>query len=405
MLANIAQRIATMTSEVIDHDVLITDNEGKVLGSSDDTRIGTWHQASLEIVKTKKEKIHHELSTKTMIGVKPGITLPIMLHDELIGTIGITGDPNEVKQYGILAKKYAELFLREELLHKNIFLKEKALQSLVQDIVTYDLNAQTDDQLLLVSRGNELGYNLKLPRVAIIIDLFQFNDYTQDISYDDTMYGSVEIFIQSQKLKIEKVIKKVFQPPEDLCVSLESDKFIVLHTIYGSWYEGSIISIVKDKCNFLLDSLKKLDIQASIGIGNMSENIKTLTLSYRDARSAIKIGKKMHMSPGVYYIEDYYIEDLLLHIQADYSSKFIDSTLQKLLSQPDVEELFLTISVWCESNLNVSIASKKLNIHRNTLLYRLKKMEDIMEVDFKQFNTILKIYIAIKLANLKKKHF
>ncbi|MGE6611568.1 sugar diacid recognition domain-containing protein [Peribacillus sp. NPDC076916] len=54
MLAKLAQEIANITSEVIGHDVLITDKDGMILGSSDKSRIGTLHQASLGAFVVRK---------------------------------------------------------------------------------------------------------------------------------------------------------------------------------------------------------------------------------------------------------------------------------------------------------------------------------------------------------------
>ena len=60
MLEKLAQEIANTTSQVIGHDVLITDQHGIVLGSSDLIRIGTLHQASLGAIFRRKEMTHSE---------------------------------------------------------------------------------------------------------------------------------------------------------------------------------------------------------------------------------------------------------------------------------------------------------------------------------------------------------
>ncbi|QOS91324.1 sugar diacid recognition domain-containing protein [Peribacillus sp. JNUCC41] len=90
MLAKLAQEIANITSEVIGHDVLITDKDGMILGSSDKSRIGTLHQASLGAIFRRKEMTHNEVVSSTLKGVNPGITIPIELSGEYVGTLGIT---------------------------------------------------------------------------------------------------------------------------------------------------------------------------------------------------------------------------------------------------------------------------------------------------------------------------
>ncbi|MFJ7366478.1 sugar diacid recognition domain-containing protein [Peribacillus frigoritolerans] len=100
MLAKLAQEIADITSEVIGHDVLITDKDGIVLGSSDKSRIGTLHQASLGAIFRRKEMTHNEVVSSTLKGVKPGITTPIELSGEYVGTLGITGYPMKYRSLG-----------------------------------------------------------------------------------------------------------------------------------------------------------------------------------------------------------------------------------------------------------------------------------------------------------------
>ena len=402
MLDNIAQKIATTASEVINHDVLITDKDGKVLGSSDISRIGTWHQASIEIITLRTERTHNEQITKTMIGVKPGITLPIELSDELIGTIGITGNPIEVKKFGLLVKKYAELFLKEELFNRKTLLKEMALQNLVQDIASYN-SSYYSDELLFLTRGKELGYDLKLRRVVIVIDLFQFNDYTNELFEISLKNESPEILIQSLKLKVESNIRSIFSKHQDLSVSLESDKFIVFHHLDETTYANETFLSIKVKCDILLEKLKTMNIEASIGVSNISNHFQNLSKAYHEAWNALRIGKKLNSSPGIYFIKDYYIEDFLTNIHTEYSTNFVETSLKHFIKQPHYEDLFQTIVIWCESNLNFSIAAEKLNLHRNTLLYRLKKIEEYADVDLKNFSSVLKLYIAIKLFYLNQK--
>jgi len=204
MLDKLAQEIAKTTSEVIGHDVLITDQHGIVLGSSDPLRIGTLHQASLSTIFRRKEQTHNQLVSSTMKGVKAGITIPIELSGEFVGTVGITGEPNKVAKYGMLAKKYAEILLREEIINKSSLLREKALQSLVQEIANFD--SIHSDEMILLTRARELGYDLKTRRIAAVIDLFHFNDITSAIHQQMLNKDSSEIHIQSLKINIESKI-------------------------------------------------------------------------------------------------------------------------------------------------------------------------------------------------------
>ncbi|MFU2017680.1 CdaR family transcriptional regulator [Peribacillus butanolivorans] len=397
LLEKLAQEIANITSEVIGHEVLITDKHGIVLGSSDQSRIGTLHQASLGAIFRRKEMTHNEVVSSTLKGVKPGITIPIELSGEYVGTLGITGYPNEVAKFGMLAKKYAEILLREEIINKSSLLRERALQSLVQEIAAFDPNHS--DEMLLLTRGRELGYDLKPPRITIVIDLFQFNHITSEIHHQALKKDSPEIYIQSLKINIESKIKKTFSNNQDITVSLGSDKYVVFHMLDGEIHEEEICETIKKKCKQLISALKELGIDASIGIGTIG-SLTDLNNSYHAAWRALRIGKKMTDHPEIFYIKDFVLEELLSYIHKNTAHHFVEETVTKLTQYPDYDELFRTITAWCESSLSPINSSKALNIHRNTLFYRLNKIEQITGKNLRNFRESLELYIAVKLMQI-----
>ncbi|MFJ7308795.1 CdaR family transcriptional regulator [Peribacillus frigoritolerans] len=397
MLAKLAQEIVNITSEVIGHDVLITDKDGMVLGSSDKSRIGTLHQASIGAIFRRKEMTHNEVVSSTLKGVKPGITIPIEISGEYVGTIGITGYPNEVSKFGMLAKKYAEILLREEIINKSSLLRERALQSLVQEIAAFDHDQS--DEMLLLTRGRELGYDLKPPRVAFVIDLFQFNHITSEIHHQALKMDSPEIYIQSLKINIESKIKKIFSNNQDITVSLGSDKYVVLHMLDGETDED-VPEMIKKKCKQLIKILKELGIDASIGIGTIGCKLTNLNESYHAAWRALRIGKKMTDHPDIFYIKDFVLEELLSYIHKSTAQHFVEETITKLMEYPDHDELFRTITAWCESSLSPINSSKELNIHRNTLFYRLNKIEQITGSNLRNFKEALELYLAVKLMQI-----
>ena len=96
MLNKLAPEMAKSTSRIVDHDIIITDEHGIIIGACEEERLGTLHEASLQVIKTRKQQSHDLESTKYLKGVKPGTTLPIELAGQIIGTVAIAGDPKEV---------------------------------------------------------------------------------------------------------------------------------------------------------------------------------------------------------------------------------------------------------------------------------------------------------------------
>lgn len=134
----LAQEIAGSTTDIIGFNVLITDREGMVIGSGDRGRVGTFHEASVEVIRSQRAATHSATQARALRGVRPGITLPIVLGETSLGTVGITGSPGQVRRFGLVVQRQTEILLQESLLLRSRLLRERALEDLVRDIAHFD---------------------------------------------------------------------------------------------------------------------------------------------------------------------------------------------------------------------------------------------------------------------------
>ena len=87
----LAQQIANEITDVIGHNVLITDESGIVVGSGDESRVGQFHEASVEVVRTRRTIAHTSEDVRDLVGTLPGVTIPLVIDDTVVGTIGLSG--------------------------------------------------------------------------------------------------------------------------------------------------------------------------------------------------------------------------------------------------------------------------------------------------------------------------
>ena len=133
----LATQIVTAIYEVVKRDINFIDPDGRIIGSSDQKRIGDFHQAGAYAAKEKKRMIVDE--EHPFEGARPGINYPIFLENQVLGVIGITGDPKELDAYGFLITKITEVFLKEQKLNEELLSKDRALQYLIQSLIHGDL--------------------------------------------------------------------------------------------------------------------------------------------------------------------------------------------------------------------------------------------------------------------------
>ncbi len=395
MLLNLAIEFAKSTGELIGRNLIITDENGIVIGSDDPSRLSTLHEASLEVIETGQAKSHDEVMAGRMIGVKPGITLPIELSGKVIGTLGIPGKPEEVTVLGGLVKRQLEIFLREKAYMQSLFLRERTLQSLIQEVAEFDFDK--DNPFLLQRRVSELGFNLETPHLVMLVDLYHFGETTDKIKRQasGSMMEEAEIRIQSVKIQVLSTIKDVFSNPRDISMFLGEDKFIILNNLKSTIEERMALEGARRRCSELQESLDQQGIRVCIGMSDIARDISQLGQAFKDAQSALRIGKNLSKSPGLFWIGDFMTEDYLISTERKTRKRFLETNLAALEKHRDREDLFETIRCWCESGFRLTEATRCLKVHKNTLLYRLEKIRRITGIEPKDFRHFLPLYLAV----------
>src|SRR3954447_10724166 len=202
----LAGEIADETTRILGHNVLITDENAQVIGRGDASRVGTIHEASVAVVQSGVAASHNAEEAAALVGVRPGITMPIVLDGMVIGTVGITGSPAQVARLGRLVQRQTEILLRESLFQRTRLLRENRLAQLVRDIVEFD--PRIVDEQIIQATGIELGYDLRQQRVALMFEVRRGPE-----SYPSSM----------------RVIGEVFDARTDIVAELAAGRYVVLH--------------------------------------------------------------------------------------------------------------------------------------------------------------------------------
>ena len=144
------------------------------------------------------------------------------------------------------------------------------------------------------------------------------------------------------------------------------------------------------------DTLKnELRIKTVIGIGTVSDHLRELADSYKEAQTAIDVGKVFDTEKSIIDYENLGIGRLIYQLPTTLCEIFLSEVFKKnSIDSLDQETLF-TINKFFENNLNVSETSRKLFVHRNTLVYRLEKIKKLTGLDLRQFDHAIVFKVAL----------
>lgn len=139
----------------------------------------------------------------------------------------------------------------------------------------------------------------------------------------------------------------------------------------------------------------ELRIKTVIGIGTISEHLRELADSYKEAQTAIEVGKVFDTEKSIMHYENLGIGRLIYQLPTTLCEIFLSEVFKKnSIDSLDQETLF-TINKFFENNLNVSETSRKLFVHRNTLVYRLEKIKKLTGLDLRQFDHAIVFKVAL----------
>ena len=139
----------------------------------------------------------------------------------------------------------------------------------------------------------------------------------------------------------------------------------------------------------------ELRIKTIIGIGTVAVHLRELADSYKEAQTAIDVGKVFDTEKSVMHYENLGIGRLIYQLPTTLCEIFLREVFKKnSLDSLDQETLF-TINKFFENSLNVSETSRKLFVHRNTLVYRLEKIRRLTGLDLRQFDHAIVFRVAL----------
>ncbi len=141
-------------------------------------------------------------------------------------------------------------------------------------------------------------------------------------------------------------------------------------------------------------------LRVTVGIGTVAENLKELSSSFRESQVAIEVGKVFDTKKNIINYENLGIGRLIYQLPTTLCEMFLQEVFKKGSLESLDRETLMTIQAFFENNLNVSETSRKLFVHRNTLVYRLEKIRKLTGLDLREFEHA----ITFKVALMVKKY-
>lgn len=377
LTAELAQEIARDIGRITGFNVLITDRRAVVIGCGDSERLGTVHEASYEVLRTRRPATHTERQARLMHGVRPGMSLPIMVGTEAVGTVCLTGAPDEVHRFGLVVQRQTEILLREAALLRSHLLYERAVDDLLRDMALYD--PEVVDADAVEARMAELGLTPGVPRTAVLLD-----------ARATGAGGSPAV----SRVSLLRTVREVFDGGQDLVGETAAGRYAVLCAASGG-PDG-----LPERCARLAHLIaERHGLAVRIAVGEPGTGVPGMHDSCRDAAAALRIGVAVDRGATVLTVADLRIPQLVALAVRQERARYTTGVLGTLRDRDDWPALRDTLVAWVEGGLNLVRSAERLHVHRNTLLYRLNKIEQLSGRSPREPRSAIALYLAC-LADL-----
>ena len=295
--------------------------------------------------------------------------------------------------YKIIVEDEVEYVLVIEGTVENAFVIGQMAACQIRNLIlskaeTYDRNNFIQNVLLgnlltvdLYGRAKRLHIEAK-PRVTYVID-------TGNKSTDMVM----ELVKNLSDLKAGDFVTSV----DEHSVILVKDVSYIREDDMDKELENIAVSLVD---NLHMEAMVKV----RVGYGNVVTQIPDIAQSYQEAKMALEVGKVFYASMDTISYGKLGIGRLIYQLPMSLCDMFIKEVFGNTI--PDIledEEAMSTIQKFFENNLNISETARQLYVHRNTLVYRLERIEKAIGLDIRSFDDAMTFRIAIMvLAHMKE---
>ena len=282
---------------------------------------------------------------------------------------------------------------------------------------------EKNEQLLLIVWGSEDSVStigeLAVCQIESILESYaeknDKNAFMQKLLLGD--YTDVEAFNRARKLHISSsarravflvetrqskdehalaTIKNIFSArTHDFITSIDNRGIIVVRELTSTETYDDLENIA----HMLVDMLgTEAMTQAWVAYSNTANDLKDLSNAYKEARTALEIGKIFYAERNVFGYRTLGIGRLLYQLPVSICEMFIQEIFgDESLDSIDGETLAI-IRTFFENNLNLSETSRQLYVHRNTLVYRFEKIQKKFGLDLRTFEDAMTFKLAMLVA-------
>ena len=375
----LAQDIVERTMQIIPFNVNVMDVRGIILGSGKPSRIGELHAGAQLAIAQQRAVVIDEAATRNLPGVKPGVNLPLKVRGQICGVVGLTGQPDAVRQFGELVRVTAEMILEQAQLISELQREKRYHEEFVFHLIKPGSTSRAD----LEAWAFRLGVDFLHPRAVVVLELT-----------DEKLHPDLAL------IELQRCQQRLTAPhPEILATAMSPRELVILETFDPAGNHIPVSAYAHQRLKALNSLLRnEARTPSTLSMGIALPGIEGVALSYQSARKSLRIGQARKPLDSTFSYYELSLPVLLAGLGSGWQSEQLRQPLHKLnASDNENRTLRRTLDAWFAENGHSVATAKALHIHRNTLDYRLRQIGKVTGLDLTNTDDRLLLYVALQL--------
>ncbi|SFA85566.1 carbohydrate diacid regulator [Pseudomonas sp. NFIX10] len=359
---DLAQDIVDRAMAILPYNVNVMDNQGLILGSGERERVNTRHEGAQLVLANGRVVEIDEHTAMHLKGVQPGINLPLMLDQRLIGVLGITGEPAQLRTYAELVRMTAEMLVGQ----RNQQAEQQWRRQRCDDLLALLLGDAGDSPRLL-DEARQLGLKPQLSRVPYLFELGLEHGSGQTVE-------TLSAWLMSRY-------------PDSWCLTSSESSLL--------WCRPVTASVENERLLGKLDGLGWCILR--VAVGGQAEGLAGLRRCYRRVGDLLAYGRDVLPQSRMLILNRYRLPVMLWRHRSDDALDELLTPLRKVIAKDSNGQLLATLRSWCEHDGQSQACAEALGIHRNSLRYRMERIAELSGVDPLRLDGMLALYLGVQL--------
>lgn len=352
-----------------------------------------WTQLNSELLKCHPNRFHRK-KLKVDEKYHDIVLVPVQADNRVAGYLLVQETEKSLDEQDLLALEYAGTISALEFTkEKAVFeIERKVRGELLEDLISGNFSVEE----AVIRRASFQNFNLNAKLAVFVANIDHFEKYViYHANHDENHIQEIKSHI------FEKLHHAFSNYQSEVMLHMKSNCIIGLIRMEGDMNDKILRLKFQEVCSKVKMAFPKIDI--SVGVGKSYKGVRNVKNSYEEAEASLKVGRYLNEAERILFFQELGSYRFLYELKESKSMKTFHGEILGKLEQYDQQNhssLVLTLISYFKNNCHLIRTAEDLFIHKNSVIYRINKIEEITGLKISNPEDRFNLQLCIKLQNL-----